>query len=208
MWTRCSNRLKGFFFSMSLHVISHPNIDIDMRYATDNNLTGQPIYRHAHALLHPRALEALRHAATLAAAQGLRLRVFDAYRPVAAQWRLWEVMPDPRYVADPRLGSIHSRGVAVDLTLADGDGQPFDMGTAFDDMNERSGHGRTDLPPAAQRHRLLLLGLMALTGFAHNEHEWWHYNLPDWRDYPALDDDKTEGHLMALRDTGAGDLTA
>ncbi|WP_225783871.1 D-alanyl-D-alanine dipeptidase [Xenophilus sp. Marseille-Q4582] len=173
---------------MPLYSISHPHIDIDLRYATADNLTGQPIYQQALAVLHPDALEALRKAATLAAAQGLRLRVYDAYRPVAAQWLLWNVLPDPRYVADPRIGSIHNRGVAVDLTLAAPDGTPLDMGTAFDDMTARSSHGCTDLPVAAQRNRALLLGLMALAGFAHNAHEWWHYNLPDWDAYPALDE--------------------
>jgi D-alanyl-D-alanine dipeptidase len=173
---------------MTLATIAHPHIDIDLRYASADNLTGRPIYRQALALLHPDALQALALAATLAAAQGLRLHVFDAYRTVAAQWRLWEVLPDPRYVADPRQGSIHNRGVAVDLTLADRDGHPLDMGTAFDDMTEHSGHGRTDLAPAVQRHRALLAGLMALAGFVHNPHEWWHYNLPNWHDYPPQGD--------------------
>ena len=183
---------------MPLEVISHPRIDIDLRYATSDNLTGQPIYQRAVALLHPVALQALVRAAALAAAQDLRLRVLDAYRPSAAQWRLWQVLPDANYVADPRQGSIHNRGVAVDLTLTDADGVPLDMGTAFDDMTVQSGHGRTDVPVQVQRNRLLLLGLMALSGFAHNDFEWWHYNLPDWQRYPSLSDAEEGLRLMDL----------
>lgn len=181
---------------MLLETISHPSIDIDLRYATADNLTGQPMYQEALPLLHPQAMSALLRAATLAAAQGLRLRVFDAYRPVAAQWLLWKVLPDPDFVADPRLGPMHCRGVAVDLTLADAAGVPLDMGTGFDDMTVQSGHGRTDVPVTAQRNRVLLLGLMAVSGFMHNPTEWWHYNLPDWRQYPPLSDEVEGLRLM------------
>jgi hypothetical protein len=117
---------------MPLREITHPAIDVDLRYATPDNFTGKTIYDHAVAYLHLDALAALTRAAELAAAQGLRLRVLDAYRPSAAQWRLWAALPDPRFVADPRLGSMHTRGVAVDLTLCDENGEPLDMGTAFD----------------------------------------------------------------------------
>lgn len=185
---------------MLLETISHPAIDIDLRYATSDNLTGKPMYRQARALLRPQTLQALRHCATLAAAQGLRLRVFDAYRPVAAQWLLWNVLPDPDFVADPRTGPMHSRGVAVDLTLADAEGRVLDMGTGFDDMTPQSSHGRTDVPVASQRHRALLLGLMALGGFSHNPTEWWHYNLPDWQNYAPIDDG-IEGEMVSARDS-------
>jgi len=188
---------------MLLETISHPSIDIDLRYATADNLTHQPIYQHALALLHPHALQALLRAATLAAAQNLRLRVFDAYRPVAAQWLLWKVLPDPDFVADPRHGPMHSRGVAVDLTLANHTGEPLDMGTGFDDMTVQSSHGRTDVSLLAQRNRALLLGLMAASGFVHNATEWWHYNLPDWHSYPPLSDELEGLRLMDLKATGA-----
>src|SRR3546814_3524112 len=78
-------------------------------------------------------------------------RSFDAFRPVEAQWRLWEVFPDPEFVADPRVGSNHSRGVAIDLTLVDAaSGTALDMGTPFDDFTALSHHARNDLPPEAQ----------------------------------------------------------
>ena len=164
---------------MPLLEISHPAVQIDLRYASANNFTGKVIYDKALPLLHKDAHAALMRAADLAAAQGLGLLVYDAYRPVEAQWRLWEAVPDPMYVADPRVGSMHARGVAVDLTLTGPDGRALDMGTGFDELIPQSWHGRVDLSAQAQHHRALLLGLMALAGWVHHPREWWHYNLPD-----------------------------
>ncbi|MFZ4626199.1 MAG: D-alanyl-D-alanine dipeptidase [Rhodoferax sp.] len=180
---------------MPLKEINHPAIDIDLRYASADNLTGSPIYHHAVALLHQDALAALVHAAELAAAQGFRLCVFDAYRPSAAQWRLWKALPDPTFVADPRIGSMHTRGVAVDLTLCSADGVPLDMGTEFDEMTAQSCHARCDIAPQAQRSRCLLLGIMTAAGWDHHPHEWWHYNLPEPTRYPKLGD-QMEGVLL------------
>jgi D-alanyl-D-alanine dipeptidase len=180
---------------MPLEEIQHPAIDIDLRYATPDNLTGQTIYHHARAFLHKDALAALRLAAELAADQGLRLRVFDAYRPSAAQWRLWAVLLDPRFVADPRIGSMHTRGVAVDLTLCQSDGQALDMGTQFDEMSDLSRHGNTEIAAPARHNRLLLLALMTAAGWEHHPHEWWHYNLPEPTRYPPLHDD-VEGEIL------------
>ena len=109
-------------------------------------------------------------------------------RPVEAQWALWNAKPDPEFLADPRRGSPHSRGVAVDLTLLDGDGRELDMGTAFDAFTPLSHHGRTDVSPEAQRNRLLLMGLMTAAGWDFYRNEWWHYQLFDARRYPLVCD--------------------
>ncbi len=180
---------------MPLVPISHPAIDLDLRYASADNITGRPIYDRAVALLHPDAHAALLCAAELAAAQQLRLHVFDAYRPVAAQRRLWQTLPDPTFVADPRKGSLHNRGIAVDLTLSRAGGGLLDMGTGFDDMTPQSSHARTDIAVEAQRNRLLLLGLMAASGWLHHPKEWWHYNLRPTDSHPMIDDD-AEGRLL------------
>ena len=99
-------------------------------------------------------------AIALARPLGLRLRMFDALRPVEAQWVLWNARPDPEFLADPRRGSPHSRGVAVDLTLLDGMGRELDMGTAFDAFTPLSHHGRTDVRPKRSATGSLLMGLM------------------------------------------------
>jgi len=168
--------------------IDHPGLIIDLVYSTTQNFVGKKIYQNSQALLHKQAASCLYQAADLAQAQGLKLHIWDTYRSPAAQRILWQHLPDPRFVADPAIGSDHARGIAVDLTLADESGQLFDMGTDFDEMKEQSYHGRTDIPIIAQRNRLILLGLMQLAGFVHNPHEWWHYALPDAESYAFIDD--------------------
>ena len=117
---------------------------------------------------------------------GLRFRIFDALRPGEAQWKLWADLPNPEYVADPRLGSPHSRGIAVDLTLVDRDGEALDMGTVFDDFTELSHHGNLHVGLEAQRNRALLLGIMTSAGWDFYRREWWHYQLFNSRSYKLL----------------------
>lgn len=164
------------------------NVDLAIAYATPDNLTGRPIYARPGCYLLEPAAEKLARAIELAAPLGLRFRIFDAFRPKEAQWALWNHTPDTEFLSDPRRGSPHSRGVAVDLTLLDGNGAPLDMGTGFDAFTPLSHHGRTDIPEAAQRNRLLLLGIMTAAGWDNYLVEWWHYQLFAPRDYPVLGD--------------------
>ncbi|MCR6629624.1 MAG: D-alanyl-D-alanine dipeptidase [Magnetospirillum sp.] len=165
-------------------------VDIALAYATAGNFTGRPVYRAgAGCFLHAEAAERLTQAAALARPLGLRLKLFDAFRPAEAQWVLWNHRPDPEFLADPRRGSPHSMGAAVDLTLVDAGGQELDMGTAFDAFTPLSHHGNQDIPPAAQRNRILLMGLMTTAGWDFYHNEWWHYQLFDVRGhYPLLSD--------------------
>jgi len=173
---------------MSLVEIAAPDFDVDLAlaYATADNFTGAPVYRRAGCYLHADAAACLRRATALARRHGLRLRIFDGYRPTEAQWVLWSHFPDADFVADPRLGSPHSRGVAVDLTLVDAAGSALDMGTGFDDFTARSHHGSTDVSVAAQRNRYLLMGLMLSAGWQFYSMEWWHYHVLPFDDYPLL----------------------
>jgi len=175
---------------LDLMAIAPPDFDVDvtLAYATEANLTGRPVYRNAECWLHREAAEKLAAAVALARPLGLRLRIFDALRPVEAQWALWNVNPDPEFLADPRRGSPHSRGVAVDLSLLDDGGRELDMGTAFDAFTPLSHHGRTDISAEAQRNRLLLMGLMTAAGWDFYRNEWWHYQLFDARRYPLVCD--------------------
>jgi len=162
-------------------------VELDLRYATADNIAGRAIYFRPVALLRPEALAALALAADRAGAMGLRLRVYDAYRPIEAQQVLWDTIPDKRYVADPRQGGLHSRGVAVDLTLVDsGTGLELPMGTGFDAMTPLSAHDATAIPAAAMRNRALLLGLMTAAGWSAYPLEWWHYHLPTYLDFPPV----------------------
>jgi len=173
-------------------------VDIHLVYATADNLAGKVLYQDAHCLLHRDAAARLLRASELAQQAGLRLQVLDAYRPPYAQELLWRALPDAQYVSDPAQGSHHSRGVAVDVTLLDEAGVPLDMGTGFDDMRELSHLFNPAVPAAAQRNRLLLLGVMQSAGFTFIPSEWWHFELPNARSYALID----YHHLSP------GDLTA
>ena len=171
-----------------LIAITPPDFDVDitLAYATPANLTGKPIYRNAECWLNHEAANKLEAATALAKPLGLRLRIFDALRPVEAQWAMWNVNPDPEFLADPRRGSPHSRGAAVDLTLLDAEGRELDMGTGFDAFTPLSHHGRTDIAVAAQHNRFVLMGLMTAAGWDFYRNEWWHYQLFDARRYPLV----------------------
>lgn len=175
---------------MALVEIAPPEFDVerDIVYATADNFTGAAVYTRPACFLHPDAARALKTAIDLAAVHGLRFRIFDAFRPSEAQWILWNHTPDPDFLADPRRGSPHSRGVAVDLTLVDGEGRALDMGTGFDAFTPRSHHGNREVGTEAQRNRHFLLGLMTAAGWDFYRNEWWHYQLFNARDYELLDD--------------------
>jgi zinc D-Ala-D-Ala dipeptidase len=169
---------------------------IELAYATAANLTGAALYRTAICYLNDEAAPLLERAVALARPLGLRLKIFDAMRPTEAQWKLWTARPDPDFLADPRRGSPHSRGAAIDLTLVDQSGAALDMGTAFDAFTKLSHHGATEIDPAAQRNRMLLLGLMTAAGWDFYRNEWWHYQLFDARRFPLLSDGELPRPMM------------
>ncbi|WP_018152912.1 D-alanyl-D-alanine dipeptidase [Leeia oryzae] len=155
-------------------------------YATADNMLGRVIYKNSKCYLHPTAAAALQVAITLADQAGYKIKIFDAYRCPDDHKQLWDFLPNPDYVADIHIGSNHSRGIALDVTLVDEHGQDLDMGTHFDAMEEKSHHFHPGHAPAIQRNRLLLLGIMRAAGFMNIKSEWWHYELPDAASYPLL----------------------
>jgi len=183
---------------MELVAIGPPSHDviISLAYATAKNITGKPIYRHACCYLHRDAAECLTRAIDLAAVLGYRLKIFDAFRPSEAQWVLWNKDPNPEFLADPRHGSPHSRGVAVDVTLVDAAGAELDMGTGIDDFTPRARHAHSAVPAAAQRNRALLLGIMTAAGWDFYRNEWWHYQLFNAQRYPVYSDTSLRQGLM------------
>ncbi|AHF79281.1 D-alanyl-D-alanine dipeptidase (plasmid) [Sodalis praecaptivus] len=166
--------------------VRFPALMFDLRYATANNIAGYAIYSEARALLHPAAANVLQRSIDIAELAGLRLLILDAYRPQQAQYHLWDACPDENYVVPPAQGSNHSRGVAIDLTLVDGEGRELDMGTAFDAMEKQSHPFHPDVAQEAQRHRLMLNAVMLNGGFVGMPTEWWHFELPEAAEYPLL----------------------
>jgi len=187
--------------AIMLKKIMPPEFDavIELAYATANNFTGEPVYAaNAECYLHPKAAECLQEAIQLAKQLGLGVKIFDAFRPSEAQWKLWNHTPDPNFLADPNRGSPHSRGVAVDLTLLDASGQELDMGTPFDAFTPLSHHGNKEVSAEAQRNRHLLMGIMTTAGWDFYRNEWWHYQLFQSREYPVIADAEAGTRIMPL----------
>lgn len=175
------------------------DVEIDIVYADDRNFTGKPVYGRAACYLLPEGADLLRRAIDIARPLGYRFKLFDGFRPSEAQWMLWEHTPDPEFIADPRRGSPHSMGAAIDLTLLDATtGAELDMGTGFDDLRPISHHGVIDgISVEAQRNRVMLMGIMTAAGWDFFRNEWWHYQLFNARArYPVLSDSAAGTRMM------------
>lgn len=161
---------------------------VELRYATTNNFTKHVIYTPS-ARCYLRAPVAARLATVhrLLQAQGLGLKVYDCYRPRSAQQTLWDIVPDERYVANPKAGSRHNRGAAVDLTLVNKDGRELLMPTPYDDFTVKAHRTYRGGPAAALRNRELLERAMVAQGFVAMPTEWWHFDDPDSKRYPLTD---------------------
>ena len=155
-----------------------PDIEVELVYATDKNFTGQVIYDSDDAWLRYGTVKKLKKAQEKLKKQGVRLKVWDAFRPVSAQFRLWEVCPDPRFVSDPtKVFSSHSRGNTVDVTLVDMDGNELEMPTGFDDFTPLADREYSDVrSKAAVRNARLLERVMKECGFKPYSGEWWHFS--------------------------------
>ena len=166
-----------------------PTIRLDIRYATPNNLVGKAVYSEARAFLQRPAAEALVRVNRALKASGYGLLVFDGYRPWSVTKAFWDATPEEKkiFVANPKKGSRHNRGCAVDLSLYDlATGREADMGAAYDEMSERSFILWDKGPKAALERRQLLSSEMGKEGFFDYAAEWWHFDFKDWRDYPIL----------------------
>ena len=163
---------------------------LDVRYATPNNFTGRAVYTEARAFLQRPAAEALARANRALRRKGYGVVVFDGYRPWRVTKLFWELTPEDKkqFVADPRRGSRHNRGCAVDLTLFDlKTGRRVSMPSEYDEMTERSHTDYTGGTAEQRRLRDLLRAAMIAEGFVIYAPEWWHYDYKDWREYPILD---------------------
>jgi len=150
---------------------------LDIRYATPDNFVGEKMYDCGKCFLRPEAATAMVEAQVLLKEKGYGLLMFDCYRPRPYQQRLWDKVPDARYVTPPAKGSMHNRGLAVDLTLVDSNGEMVDMGTDYDFFGERAYQSFTDLPEDVLAHRKLLNETMDAVGFKTIRTEWWHFSL-------------------------------
>lgn len=160
---------------------------MDLKYATTDNFTGHIVYHFECCLLLKEAALQLRDVQAELEAVGLGLKIWDGFRPVAAQWKFWELMPDERYVSDPRKGGRHTRGTAVDVTLITKDGQELLMPSEFDDFSEKAHHDYMEVSDEAIANREFLREIMERHGFIGLPTEWWHFDLAGWQDHPPVD---------------------
>lgn len=159
----------------------------DIRYATASNFVGRPVYKEARAFLQRPAAEALARAARQLEAEGYGLLIFDGYRPWSVTRLFWEITPPDKrnFVANPKNGSRHNRGCAIDLSLYDlATGQEVEMPSPYDDFTGRASPSYPGGSPDSRARRDLLRAAMEAEGFTVYEFEWWHFDYKDWRSYP------------------------
>ena len=168
-----SKMLKGKF--VNIKSLSNDFI-LDIKYATADNFLKQAVYDCGECYLREATAKALLAAQKEFVKRGYSLKLFDCYRPLSVQKKMWKILPGTHYVANPAKGSKHNRGAAVDLTLVDlATGEELDMGTPFDTFSPRAHHTYTQLPKEVLDNRKLLKEVMDKYNFKSIYSEWWHY---------------------------------
>lgn len=165
-------------------------IKLDIRYATENNFVGRPVYPQARAFLQKPAAKAVADVHKKLRKRGLGLVIFDGYRPWTITKLFWDVVPEDKrkFVADPAKGSKHNRGCAVDLSIFDlKTGELIEMPSGYDEFTERASPNYTGGTPEQRANRDLLRKLMEDEGFTVNPNEWWHFDYKNWQDYAIYD---------------------
>jgi beta-N-acetylhexosaminidase/D-alanyl-D-alanine dipeptidase len=171
-----------------------PSLRLDLRYAGPHNFTGVTLYPAPRCLLRRSVAERLQRVQRRLHDEGFGLLLWDCYRPFSVQERLWALVPDARYVAEPQRragvpasGSKHNRGAAVDVTLVDAHGRQLAMPTDFDDFSQRAHRDAAGIAPAARANAERLQAAMLAEGFTPLPTEWWHFDAPDWQRYDLSD---------------------
>jgi D-alanyl-D-alanine dipeptidase len=161
----------------------------ELRYASPYNFLGVTLYPELTPALRCPVALALQLVQRDLAADGLGLKVWDAYRPLTVQQRMWEAIRDPRYVSDPAVNAgRHTRGTAVDVTLVDRRGTELPMPTDFDDFSEAAHSEAPGLSSDRAANARRLRRAMERRGFLIFPTEWWHFDWKDWQTLPVVTD--------------------
>ncbi|MEI6089896.1 MAG: M15 family metallopeptidase [bacterium] len=165
-----------------------PGIVLDIRYASTNNFTHQIIYSKPMAFLRLPAAEALKMVQKELSKQKIGLKIYDAYRPYQATMKFYEVMPDSNFCANPKYGSRHNRGCAVDVSLVYlSTGKELEMPTGYDDFTVKANPNDTDVSKIVSNNRSRLIKVMSKYGFTVFPTEWWHFDYQDWKNFKLMD---------------------
>ncbi len=163
---------------------------VNWKYSTTDNFTKQVLYQNPEAFLRLPAAKALQLVSNELRTKNIGISIYDAYRPYSVTQKMWEIVPDERYAANPAKGSGHNRGIAVDLTLIDlSTGKELSMPTYYDDFSESAHHDYMKLEAAIIANRNLLRSVMEKHGFKALETEWWHYYWSDGKTYSLMNFD-------------------
>ena len=149
----------------------------DMKYATEDNFLKAKVYDCAECYLRLKTVKAMIKANAKFMKEGYRVKLYDCYRPLDIQKKMWTIVSNPIYVANPSKGSIHNRGGAVDISLVDKNGVELDMGTSFDFFGIEASHNNKNLSKEILDNRKLLKKIMLRYNFQSFDSEWWHYNM-------------------------------
>lgn len=153
-----------------------PTIYVELKYATTDNITGQVIYDFTDAFLRYGTVKKLAQVQNELLASGYSLKIWDAYRPIEAQAKLWEAKPDANYISNPSKYTSHNFGNTVDVTIVATDGSYVDVPTGFDDFTDLADINFEDVTdPEAVEHAELLQNTMTKYGFKPYKKEWWHF---------------------------------
>ena len=163
-----------------------PHMPVEMKYATENNFLKKKVYQTNECFLQRQVALKLTAAKTYLEKRGLVLKCLDCYRPLSVQKEMWKIKPDTRYVANPKTGSSHNRGIAVDVTLVDALGRELEMPTEFDEFSKEASRDYDKLPDWQKENRDLLRKAMERFGFTSMRTEWWHFEGASSKDYPLL----------------------
>ncbi len=165
----------------------NPRIRIDIKYATPDNFMKETLYPVARCFLRKEvAVKILRVQESLEK-NGLGLKIFDGYRPLSVQKKMWAKFPLEGFIANPAKGSNHNRGAAVDLTLVDAHGRELPMPSAYDEFSDRAHRNYDKASPEEMKNRKRLQDEMAKEGFVGISTEWWHFDDKDAKTWPVLD---------------------
>ena len=163
-----------------------PGLVLEIRYATEQNITGKKIYADKRAWLREETIRKLAQVARELEEKGYRLVLWDGWRPASAQKALWAAKPDGRFLTPPNRISRHTRGTSVDVSLADRSGKILEMPSDHDEFNDRADEDFSDVPKEVAQRARLLRKAMFRAGFSGVPDEWWHYDLRDWASYEPI----------------------
>lgn len=164
-----------------------PGLVLEIRYATEQNITGKKIYADKRAWLREETIRKLAQVARELEEKGYRLVLWDGWRPASAQKALWAAKPDGRFLTPPNRISRHTRGTSVDVSLADRNGKTLEMPSDHDEFTDRADEDFSDVPKEVAQRARLLRKAMFRAGFSGVPDEWWHYDLRDWASYEPIE---------------------